>query len=65
MMDDLRRDNNRLQEKLEIKEKYLLQLMSTNSTILRENGMLVGEMSGLNVVKSMLKEKEDENAQLK
>ena len=64
-MDDLRRDNNRLQEKLEIKEKYLLQLMSTNSTILRENGMLVGEMSGLNVVKSMLKEKEDENAQLK
>jgi len=58
---------NKLQEKLEIKDVELLHLRTGNLTLqvengqlLKENGRLGGELSGLNVIKSLLKEKEVE-----
>jgi hypothetical protein len=45
---------------MDIKDNDLLQLRATNSTLQGENGRLYGELSGLNVVKSLLNEKEDE-----
>jgi len=50
-----------------VNDAKLLQLRATNSTLRaengklsRDNGRLVGELTGLNVVKSLLKDKEDE-----
>jgi hypothetical protein len=43
-----------------MKDSDLLQLRIRNSTLQGDNGRLQGELSGLNVVKSLLKEKEDE-----
>jgi hypothetical protein len=50
---------------LEAKESDLIKLKAANTTIEIELGRMKGEMTGLNVVKSLLKEKEDDNYKLK
>jgi hypothetical protein len=45
---------------MEMKENDLLQLRAINSALRGENGKLFGELSGLNLIKSLLKEKEAE-----
>jgi hypothetical protein len=45
---------------LEAKESDFIQLKAANTIIDIELGRMKGEMTGLNVVKSLLKEKEDE-----
>jgi hypothetical protein len=52
-------------EKLEAKESDFIQLKAANTIIDIELGRMKGEMTGLNVVKSLLKEKEDDNYKLK
>ena len=53
------------EEKLNAKDCELIKLKATNSTLQCGRERLFGELSGLNVVKSLLKEKEDENYKLK
>ena len=56
----MRDDKNKLQEKLEATEAEFLQLRAANLTLQGENWRLTGKLSGLNVVRSLLKEKEAE-----